>query len=29
MKLFASIWHEAEWMEHQMRIEPIRVGLLI
>ena len=28
-KLFASMWHEAEWMGRPMRLELIRVGLLV
>ena len=29
MKLFASMWHKAEWMGHPMRLELTRVGLLV
>ena len=29
MKLFASMWHKAEWMEHPMRLELTSVGLLV
>ena len=29
MKLFASMWHKAEWMGHLMRLELTRVGLLV
>ena len=28
-KLFASMWHKAEWMGHPMRLELTRVGLLV
>ena len=28
-KLFASMWHKAEWMGHPMSLEFTRVGLLV
>ena len=28
-KLFASMWHKAEWMGRPMRLELTRVGLLV
>ena len=29
MKLFASIWHKAKWMIHQMKFELIRIDFLV